>query len=126
MAFEPKAANVKAPFSNGVDPSNVRRFPSGGSAASALPQSWSGKYVRLKNEDSTNDVRYFLSRNQAAVVGAVAAAADGAPSPQLGEPLFARATEHVRLPYWNETETMYFVRAAVAGAPVITITECSD
>jgi hypothetical protein len=126
MAFEPKAANVKAPFSDGVNPSNVRRFTSGVSFASALPQSWSGKYVRIKNEDGANDARYFFSRNQAAIVGVVAAGADGAPNTQLGEILFARATEHVRLPYWSETETMYFVRAAAAGNPVITITEGSD
>lgn len=126
MAFEPKAANVKAAFSDGVNPSNVRRFTSGASLAGALPNSWSGKYVRIKNEDNANDVRYFFSRNQAAVVAAVAAAADGAPSAQQGEPLFARATEHVRLPYWAENETVYFVRAAVAGTPVVTITEGSD
>lgn len=126
MGFEAKAANVKAPFSNGVDPSSTRRFTSGASAADALPASWSGKYVRIKNEDSANDARYFFSKNQAATVGNVAATADGAASPSLGEIIFARSTEHVRLPYANETETIYFVRAAVAGNPILTMTEASD
>lgn len=126
MAFEGKAANVKAAFSDGVNPSGVRRFTSGASAAAALPASWSGKYVRIKNEDSANDARYLFSKNNATTVGNVAATADGAASPSLGDIVFARSTEHVRLPYWAETETMYFVRAAVAGTPILTITEASD
>lgn len=121
-----KAQDLKAPFGDGSAVTNVLYFDcNSGSQAGALPASWSGKYIRIKN-DSANLACFFFSKNSGATCDeTIAAAAAGAASASLGDSIMGGAVETVLLPYWGPTETMYFVRASVSAA-TLRLSEASN
>jgi hypothetical protein len=121
-----KAQDLKAPFGDGVTATNVLYFDCNStSQANALPAGWSGKYIRIKN-DSANLACFFFSKNASASCDeTIAAAAAGAASVSLGDSIAGGAVETVLLPYWQPTETMYFVRASTAAA-TLRLSEASN
>jgi hypothetical protein len=120
--MQSKAADVKAPFGDGTNPTNVLFFTCDGtSRANALPFSLQGKFVRVINT-SANGAFWFISSDPAATCDATLAATDaGTTSAALGEYLGPGATSHVRLPYWGQDQTRYFVRASVSSAPLMIV-----
>jgi hypothetical protein len=111
-----KAEDIKAPFGDGTNVTNVRLFTCDStSRANALPASFSGKYIEITNE-TTNLAQFFFSKNSGATCDETIAAADaGASSASLGGSLAGSASKHLTLPYWANNETMYFVRASVTS-----------
>lgn len=111
-----KAEDIKAPFGDGVAVTNVRLFTCDStSRANALPASLSGKYIEITNE-TANLAQYFFSKNSGATCDETIAAADaGASSVSLGGSILGSSSKQLLLPYWQPTETMYFVRASVTS-----------
>lgn len=105
--------DIKAPFGDGVAVTNVRLFTCDStSRTNSIPNSWSGKYIEITNE-TANLAQYFFSKNASASCDETIAATDaGASSASLGGSLLGSMSKQVLLPYWPETETMYFVRAS--------------
>ncbi len=111
-----KAEDIKAPFGNGTDVTNVRLFTCDStSRANALPASFSGKYIEITNE-TANLAQFFFSKNSGATCDETIAAADaGASSASLGGSIAGSTSKQLLLPYWANNETMYFVRASVTS-----------
>lgn len=112
-----RAEDLKAPFGDGSTVTNVRYYScSSASQATAVPSSWAGKYIKIKN-DSANLACFFFSKNASASCDeTIGAAADGGASASLGDSIAGGAVETVLLPYINSDETLYFVRASVSAA----------
>lgn len=108
-----RSDDVKAPFGNGTDVTNVRLFTCDStSRANAIPSSWSGKFIEITNE-TANLAQYFFSKNSSASCDETIAAADaGASSASLGGSILGNSSKQILLPYWEATELMYFVRAS--------------
>lgn len=115
MSAEYQAANIKAPQGDGTTNTTVRRFTvTTGSQVNAIPGDWAGKYVFIYNEDAA-DVDFFFTKNAAAAIStATAASAAGAGAATLGGRLRAGAERHVRLPFKQPEETLYFARIGSA------------
>jgi hypothetical protein len=111
-----KSEDIKAPFGDGTNVTNVRLFTCDStSRANALPASWSGKYIEITNE-TANLAQYFFSQNASATCDETIAAADaGASSASLGGSIAGSASKQVLLPYWANNATVYFVRASVTS-----------
>ena len=111
-----KSEDIKAPFGDGTNVTNVRLFTCDStSRANALPASWSGKYIEITNE-TANLAQFFFSKNASATCDETIAAADaGASSASLGGSIAGSTSKQLLLPSWQPTETMYFVRASVTS-----------
>jgi len=83
-AVEVKAQAVRAPTSDGTNPSTVRRYTLDLAARSdAVPAAWQGQYVTLKAIGA--DCYWFFSHVSTALPEAAEAAANnGNPDPALG------------------------------------------
>jgi hypothetical protein len=121
-----RVEDLKAPFGDGVTATNVLYFDCGSaSQANAVPSSWAGKYIKIKN-DSANLACFFFSKNASATCEeTIAAAAAGAASASLGDSIAGGAVETVLLPYIAAGETLYFVRAS-ASAATLRLSESSN
>src|SRR5688500_6803955 len=121
-----QSVNVKAPFGDGVNNTSVQYYTCDStSRADPIPSDWAGKYVFLTNE-STNLAKFFFSKNsEASCDETLVATQVGTRSASLGSPLPGSATRHIRVPMILPGESLYFVRASAASAP-ITIELASD
>jgi hypothetical protein len=123
MGLEAKAADDKAPFGDGTNPTSVLFFTCDStSRANALPGSLQGEFVWIINTSPTNGAFWFVSSSDSAQCDETVAATDGGTSsPQLGEWLAPGASVRRRLPYWRPDEVRYFVRASAASAPLMVV-----
>jgi hypothetical protein len=117
MGMEFAAANIAAPFTDGVLASTVRDFTCTlVSRADPIPIEWCGRYVLITNESASDAAHVLFSKNSAASVNpALTAANDGGPDPARGSTVLPNASRAMRVPYANPGETVYFVRASSAS-----------
>ena len=115
LAFQ--AANIRAPQGDGVVNTNSLRFTvTNASKSNALPRDWYGKYIYIYNESAV-EVEFMFSSNAAATIAAAGAATDaGTAAPTQGGRCRASGERHVRVPYVNDGQTLYFLRICGSAA----------
>jgi hypothetical protein len=120
MGAQYQAANIRAPFGDGVNSTNVRRFTvDNASKSNALPAGWAGKYIYIHNETADVAVDFFFSTSASATIAAAPAATDaGAGSATQGGTVRGGAERHVRVPSCPDGVPMYFLRICGSTAVV--------
>lgn len=119
-----KSDDVKAAFGNGADATDVLAFTCDStSKAHAIPAGWHGEFVRLRSVGAASF--YFFSKlSSASCDETAAAAADGGASAVRGEYIPDGELLQVTVPYAQDGETVYLVRAST-GTAVIYLTKAS-
>jgi hypothetical protein len=112
-----RAARVVAPRVGADTNTTVRLYDSTStSQASAVPNSWAGRYVAMY---ASTDVQYYFSTDSTdAVDETITANAAGNAQDDLGGILPSGQFIHRQIPDRKPSETMYFVRASVASGSV--------
>lgn len=111
-------SNVQAPLDAGSNDFGVRKFTAETShAANAIPNSWSGKYVRALAVGGNVHFGFSIS-GSAEVDRAVTATAAGA-SAKVGDVLSNGIAEQFRIPRFGPGVTMYFVRESDTASTVV-------
>lgn len=137
MGLQYKAANIKAPVSDGTNAgSNNQRFYTCDNTtnANALPDAWAGKYIEIINTGSVGVWYYISTSSGANISNSPTAAASGtlAANPErLGSYIGAGLSAHIYLPSLvpapsgaaagpaGATTINYLVRGSASSSPLL-------
>jgi hypothetical protein len=121
-----KAAEVIAPYSDGVAASNVRSFTAPNTVkCNAVPAHWQGQYVTMLARGA--DVFFFFSFQSAVGPdGTLPPADDGGADPQLGAELLNGQAADMLIPVNPQPGgDVYFCRVSAVPAAYVTMRKSS-
>lgn len=126
--LQDKAANITAPFTNGVADSTELLLSMGLThAAMLLPDSWADRYIEVTVRGTATKSGWFLvSKSSTAEVDrSITAAADGAGDPKLGKRISVGESRSFKLPALLTGEHNYLINETDDATTTADISLCS-